>query len=77
MLSAVLGGLVALALVIAKGRLRQTFSNIGHILQAAPRMEAPHKGRPELDIAGEGAITLPRGTVIAVSTLAYLAVLAL
>ena len=76
-LSSVLGGLVALALVIAKGRLRQTLSNIGHILRSAPRAEAPHEQRPELDIAGEGAITLPRGTVIAVSTLFYLAVRAL
>ncbi|MEP7366763.1 MAG: A24 family peptidase [Acidobacteriota bacterium] len=72
-IQAVLGGIVALGLVIAKGRLRQTFSNIGHILRSAPRTEAPYKRRPELDIAGEGAITMPRGTVIMVSTLFYLA----
>lgn len=76
-LQAVLGGVAALVLVIAKGRLRQTFSNIGHILRSAPRAEAPYERRPELDIADEGAITMPRGTVIMVATLFYLAVQAL
>jgi prepilin peptidase CpaA len=76
-LQAVLGGVVALALVIAKRRLRQTASNIGHILRSAPRVEAPHAQRPELDIGHEKAITMPRGTVIAVATLAYLAAQAL
>jgi len=73
-LSSVLGGIVALAMVVAKGRVRQTFSNIGHILRSAPRLEPPHSQRPELDIGESAAITLPRGTVIAVSTLLYLAV---
>ena len=73
-LSAVLGGVAALILAASKRRLRRTLSNVGHILGSAVRAEAPHARRAELDIADPGALTLPRGTVIAAATLLYLGV---
>lgn len=72
-LSAVLGGVAALVLVVAKGRLRRTLANVGHILGAASRASAPHAERPELDAGHPEALTLPRGTVIATAALLYLA----
>ena len=76
-LSAVGGGLAALVLVIAKKRLRRTLSNVGHILRSAPAAELPHEKRPELSVDAPEALTLPRGMVIAVTTLLYLGTLAL
>jgi len=76
-LSAVAGGVAALALVIAKKRLRRTLANVGHILRSAPAAELPHEQRPELSIDNPEALTLPRGTVIAVTTLLYLGAQAL
>jgi prepilin peptidase CpaA len=71
--SALLGGAAAIVLALAKGRLRRTLANAAHILRAGLSREAPHRGRPELDIANEGALTLPRGAIIAAATLLYLA----
>lgn len=76
-LSAVGGGIAALALVIAKKRLRRTLANVGHILRSAPAAELPHAQRPELNVRDPEALTIPRGTVIAVTTLLYLGARAL
>ena len=72
LITAVLGGIVALIVVLCKRRLGQTLRNVGWILSQGVRLRAPHRDRPELDVADPRAITLPRGVIIAASTLAWL-----
>ena len=72
-LSAILGGIAAITLAIAKGRLRATLQNVGHIFRSGATLQSPLKDRPDLDIDNEQALTLPRGAIIAVSVWLYLA----
>lgn len=71
-ISAVMGGIAAIVLAASKGRLKKTLGNVGHILRSGAKLESPRAERPELDIAHERALTLPRGAIIAVSTLLVL-----
>jgi prepilin peptidase CpaA len=72
-INAVMGGAAAIALALAKGRLRQTLANTAHILRSGASLSPPHREKPELDIAHRDALTLPRGAFIAAATLLYLA----
>jgi prepilin peptidase CpaA len=77
LLTALSGGIAALALVIAKGRLRQTFQNIWMILMSLRLRQAPYEVNPQLDVKSEKALRLPHAAVIACGTLAFLAAAAI
>ena len=64
--NAILGGLAAIVLVLAKGRLGETLRNVGAILTDMSRLRAPSQ---EHDIANPRRLTLPRGVVFASATL--------
>ncbi len=70
--SAVVGGVVALIVVAAKGRLGQTLRNVGVILTEMSHLRVPHARDTRLDVRNEQAIRLPHGFSIAVGTLIYL-----
>ena len=72
LITAILGGVAALGLVIVKRRLRATLANVGAILKSLARGRAPHLEHPNLDVASESNLRLPHGAVIAVATLIYL-----
>jgi prepilin peptidase CpaA len=72
-LSAILGGVFAVILTLARGRLRQTFWNVGCILSEMAHFRAPHWRSPELDIQSPRALTLPSAAVTALGCLAFLA----
>ncbi len=65
-INAIAGGLIAVLYVLAKGRLGGTLRNVGAILGALGRGQAPVSANPELDIAHPEALTMPRGTIYAV-----------
>ncbi len=72
-LTALLGGVVALVVVILRGALGRVLRNIVHILGSLLRGRSPHRSREELDIASPRALTMPHGAVIAVACVLYVA----
>ncbi|MES1261460.1 MAG: prepilin peptidase [Acidobacteriota bacterium] len=74
-LTAVLGGVIALALVLFRGRLRQTLFNVARILRDMIRLRAPYRSSPEFDVTTTKGLRLPHGALIAVGTAAFLAML--
>lgn len=72
LLTAVLGGIIALILLIFRGRVRQTFFNVGWILQDLLHLRAPYKTNEELDVTTSKGLRLPHGAMIAVGALAFI-----
>ena len=64
-INAIAGGVVALGLVIAKGKLRRTIENINAILRSLGSGQAPYRKDPRLGIESEYALTIPRGLILA------------
>jgi prepilin peptidase CpaA len=73
-LSAIAGGIVALIVIIARGRLQQTLRNVTVILSELAHGRAPHAKSPELDVRSSRAMRLPHGFSIALGTLLYLSI---
>ncbi|MGB9606394.1 MAG: A24 family peptidase, partial [Bryobacteraceae bacterium] len=63
--SGILGGVIALAVVLTKGRLKQTFWNLGYILWELAHLRSPRRASEEFDIRGAKAVTMPHGAVVA------------
>jgi prepilin peptidase CpaA len=71
-LSSIVGGILAIALMIGKGRVRRTFANTGHIVWEMVHLRAPHLKSAEFDVSNPRAFTLPHGAVIALGSLLFL-----
>lgn len=71
-LSSILGGLIAVVLVVFKGRLRKTFANVGFMLKEMLSLRAPYMKKEELDVKNPRAATLPHGLVIALGSISFL-----
>jgi len=72
LISAVTGGMMAVVLTLARGRLKKTFWNIGYILGEMKHGRAAYLTREELDVKSPSSVGLPHGAVIAVGTVFYL-----
>lgn len=72
LLSAVIGGAIALAIVLARGELAPVLRNIFRILESLLRLRAPYRDDPGLDVASRNAATLPHAVPIALGALAFL-----
>lgn len=70
---ALIGGIFALALLLAKGRIRKTFWNVAFLVNELGHARAPFMSREELDVKSPKAVTLPHGFTIAVGCLVFLA----
>ncbi len=73
-ITAMIGGMMALILVVTKGRLQKTLFNVGYILSEMKQGKAAYLSREELDVKNPKALGLPHGAVIAVGSLFFLAV---
>jgi prepilin peptidase CpaA len=73
-LTAVLGGLFAIVLLLWRRRLRKTFWNVLYILGEIGRFRAPYLTREDLDVQSPQSLKLPHGAVIALGSLSYLAI---
>jgi len=71
--TAIVGGLMALILVIAKKRAMKTFWNVGFILSEMTSGRPAYLKNEELDVKSSKALGLPHGAVIAVAVLFFLA----
>ncbi len=76
-ISGILGGVVAIILMLAKGRFRKTFWNVGYILNELIHFRAPHLKSEELDVKSAVAFRIPQGTIIALGVCAFLGMHAL
>ncbi|HLK63059.1 MAG TPA: A24 family peptidase [Bryobacteraceae bacterium] len=73
LITAVIGGAMALMLVVAKKRLAKTIFNVGVILSEMKAGRPAYMAKEELDVKNPKALGLPHGAVIAVGTLFFLA----
>lgn len=72
-IASILGGLIAIILLLFRGRLGKTFGNVAFMLKEMLMLRAPYMRREELDVTSPKAVTLPHGVVVALGALTYLA----
>lgn len=73
LITAIVGGVMALLLILIKGRVAHTLRNVGILLTELMHGRAPHHAEEELDVTSEKGLRLPHGCSIALGTLLYLA----
>ena len=71
-LTALIGGVCGLALLLTTGRTRQTLANVGFLLKEILYFRPPYMKKEELDIRNPKAVGLPHAAVIALGTLGFL-----
>lgn len=76
-MSAIVGGLISLILVIVKKRAMTTLWNVLFILNEMKSGRAAYLKREELDVKSDKALRVPAGAVIAIGTLFFLGASAL
>ncbi|HXN45047.1 MAG TPA: A24 family peptidase [Bryobacteraceae bacterium] len=64
-LSGILGGVLALILMLGAGRFRKTLRNVGSIVGEMLHFRAPHLKSEEFDVKSPLSFRLPQGAVIA------------
>lgn len=72
LLTAILGGIIAVILLLFRGRLRKTFFNVSWILQDLLHFRAPYRSSDELDVTTAKGMRLPHGAMIAVGAVAFI-----
>ena len=72
-ITALIGGAMAIILVVFRGRLKKTLFNVSFILSEMKSGRPAYLANEELDVKNKKALGLPHGAVIAVSTVFYLA----
>ena len=73
MITAIVGGFMALLLTVMRKRLKTTVWNLGYIMGEMKHGRAAYVTREELDVKSSKSVGLPHGVVIAVGTIFYLA----
>jgi len=76
LITAILGGVMALILAATRGRIMKTLWNVGFILSEMKSGRPAYIKKEELDVRSPKAIGLPHGAVIAVGTVFFLVVAA-
>ncbi|MBZ5581126.1 MAG: A24 family peptidase [Acidobacteriia bacterium] len=72
MLTAIMGGMAALILAVARKRLGNTLWNVGFILTEMKSGRPAYLGKEELDVKSRKSLGLPHGAVIAMATICFL-----
>lgn len=71
-LTAVLGGISAVVLSLARGRLKNTLFNVGFVLSEMRSGRAAYLKNEELDVRSSKALRQPHGAIIAVATFCFI-----
>ena len=71
-LTALCGGVLAVLLVLGKGRVRHTLQNLKLILTSWRFHHMPYNLSPELDVGSEKALRLPHAVSILLGTVSFL-----
>jgi prepilin peptidase CpaA len=72
LLTAVLGGAIALVVVMIRKRTHQTFFNVGWIVRDLLRFRAPYKSSEELDVTTNKGLRVPHAAMMAVGAGAFI-----
>jgi prepilin peptidase CpaA len=72
-ITAILGGVLALALLLYRGQLGRTLRNVFFIVDELSHLRLPYRTKAELDVGHASAVRLPHGVSIAGGTLLFLA----
>ena len=72
LITALIGGVIALAVLAWRKRLRKTFDNVFFIVAEMMHFRAPYMGREELSVKSQKAFTLPHGAVIGLGCIVFL-----
>lgn len=70
--TAILGGIIALLLLMVRGRVQKTLFNVGWIVRDLLQFRAPYKSNEEVDVTTTKGLRLPHAAMIAVGTIAFL-----
>ena len=73
LITAILGGVIALVMIALKRRVGRTLRNVGILVTELAHLRAPHRVEQELDVSSSHGMRLPHGCTIAAGTLLYLA----
>jgi prepilin peptidase CpaA len=73
LITAILGGIMALILVLVRKRLKKTLFNLSFIVDEMSHGRPAYMRNEELDVKSGKSVGLPHGAVIAVGTLFFLA----
>lgn len=74
LLTAILGGVIVLLVIVIRGRTSQTFFNVSWILHDLLRFKAPHKSSEELDVTSDKGLRVPHAALLAVGAGAFIAI---
>jgi prepilin peptidase CpaA len=66
--TALAGGILAMVLIVVKGRTRETLWNVWYIANELLHFRAPHKRRSDMDVRDPNALNMPHGVAIAAGT---------
>jgi len=72
LLTAILGGIIALILLMFHGRVRKTFFNVAWIMRDLVHFRAPYQSSGELDVTTTKGMRLPHAAMIAVGAIAFM-----
>jgi len=72
--TALIGGVFALVLLFAKGRIRRTFFNVAFLLNELGHARAPYLSSEELDVKSQKSVKLPHGLTIAVGCMVFIVI---
>lgn len=72
LLTAILGGVIAMVYLMLRGRVKHTFFNVSWILGDLLKLKAPYKSSDELDVSTNKGMRLPHGVMIAVGAAALI-----
>jgi prepilin peptidase CpaA len=75
LLTAILGGVVAMVRIALRGRTRQTLFNVSWIITDLMKLRAPYKSSDELDVTKAKGMRQPHGVSIAIGAVALIAVI--
>lgn len=76
-ISNILGGIIAVVLLVVRGRLRKTLRNLGFMLNELVHLRPPYLRSEELDVKSPKAVKLPHGAVVALGSVAFLVMAAI
>jgi prepilin peptidase CpaA len=76
-LTALLGGLMGMLLLLATGRTRRTVSNVGFLIRELAYFRAPYVAKEQLDANHPAAVGLPHAAVIALAVMGFLSAAAI
>jgi prepilin peptidase CpaA len=71
-ITSLLGGLLAILLILGRGRLHHTIMNLIQIVHEMVHFRAPFQGSDELDVRTGKGMTMPHGAVIGLGCLAFM-----